>query len=579
MKYSKTYQFNFLLLILIIFSSLASVFQAHSAPTEEPMLSDAIPIETPYIFGYEPRWRTANQSSASPRVQKYKWQLINRFWSAVNEQVAHLSPRWTDEEKRVWQMVASLPIPKTDEELSQIGFDRPSAFWVYGLGLTPAFIFEVPNPKKLNTWARAHLANREHTFKSVKYHAGTYWRKELTRWVILLRLKGKRLYLSILPKRAEPVLLSYFLRDVQPQSVTQTLRTHFDSLPQGRGSGVINLENMIDLIFGSKRPLLKHSGTSLGLPTPIFKPCEADLRAVGEQVKSITLGLKETDQNSVDVFTHFSLSQPRLTLLEPVKLSSTPLDDLRSSEEYGGIAMRMRFGGLFSALENIGQQWSTTPWTCPLLQSFNQMSLATKLPQWSFIKGLLSPLEGLTMLIHKNNSQDPNKNMSLNFEGWLELFYPSPNFIINLLTNLKKIPKLPADYYLLDGKIRDWTIVNSNLNKPLVSLTNKGIMASLGSWGERIHREKKTDQQSQSTLKLVSSNQLGHPLLWLSLPSDFTTWLQAKLASYRNRTIKGDHSQLPNVQTNTSQRIFRVLSLHLVESGLLLKVTLDTNHF
>ena len=148
-----------------------------------------------------------------------------------------------------------------------------------------------------------------------------------------------------------------------------------------------------------------------------------------------------------------------------------------------------------------------------------------------------------------------------------------------MLTNLKKIPKLPAEYYLLDGKIRDWTIANPNLNKPLVSLTNKRVMASLGSWGERMHREKKADLQNQSTIKVVSSNQLGHPLLWLSLPSDFTTWLQAKVKSYRNRTIKGNHSQLPNDQVKSSQRIFRALNLYLVESGLLLKVSLDTNHF
>ena len=74
-------------------------------------------------------------------------------------------------------------------------------------------------------------------------------------------------------------------------------------------------------------------------------------------------------------------------------------------------------------------------------------------PQWNFLKGIMSPLKGFTLFLHKNES-DQSEKQHLPIQSWLELLYPSPQIILNLLNQLGQLPKMPPNYYLLDGILK-----------------------------------------------------------------------------------------------------------------------------
>lgn len=600
MKYSLSFYF---IVSICLIAPLSTSAQTLSDKSKAKLISDAIPSDTPYIFGYEPQWKTLEKSSVDHQRAE-TFDLIKSLWNSATLKADELSSSWTDEERSIWRFFKDLPLPKSKGELANIGFDQPSAFWLYGLGLTPALILEVPSPDKFRAWVLKHLSPLEHGFVEVHQGSRGYWRRPLKRWTFLLRFTGHRLHLALIPKTAEPILLSYFLRDEESMNVTDRLRDRFSQLPQhSKASGFISLQKLIDLFFGSSIPILKHSAQSLGLPNPLFSACEKDLRSIGDSLQTLTLGMRRLEGDRVDIFTHLTISSEHMESIRQLQNVDTPPLSLKTSQNSGGIGSRMHFGQLITLLEERGLQWRAQPWSCPLLIDFNSLTKMSDNPQFSLIKSLLSPLHGFT-LTAKRQANDlsqttpaqtvpaqtapaqsltaVDKNLKTHFSGWLELYYPSPQLLLNLFTSIAKTPPLSKQHYQVDGKLRDISYLNPNLNPLLLSLNPKRLMISVGEWGKGQHQSAQ-NSMAQHARKLpidtkVSADRdsLKHPLFWLSLPANFSQWLRAKFIDYQNRTKNHKTNNPQTKEISIQKSIFRLFDIYLRQHGLLFRVRLDT---
>ena len=137
-------------------------------------LSDLIPKDTVFAFGYEPKWEDSKAKKSN------YWTQVQELARKVRSNVEIKSKSWTEEEQQAWQSLSSIPFPTTELELVELGINTTSAFWLYGLGLIPAFVMEIEQPKKLRAWAKKHIQTREHGFKRVEHHQGAYWRRNET---------------------------------------------------------------------------------------------------------------------------------------------------------------------------------------------------------------------------------------------------------------------------------------------------------------------------------------------------------------------------------------------------------------
>jgi len=225
-----------------------SITTQHIETASASPLSDKIPAHAPYAFGYDPVLMGGEMRSADLGA-------FNEWWSFIAHQAQDQKLKWTEEERKVWQQLASLPLPRSAEDWTKMGFDHTPRFWVYGLGLTPALVLEVPSPETFRTWIKHNIAKHHFGFKEISHPRGSYWRKRLKRWTILARLNGEHLHATLIPQAAEPVLLSYFLRNQHKDHLTPKLRRSVARLPgDARGSGIIQLDLIIDLFFGSQNP-------------------------------------------------------------------------------------------------------------------------------------------------------------------------------------------------------------------------------------------------------------------------------------------------------------------------------------
>ena len=110
-------------------------------------LSDMIPVDAPYAFGYDPVLSGHQMTST-------QLGMLNDWWTLLQRRAQEAKVTWTDEEQKAWREFASLPLPKSPQDWPNMGFDRVPRFWIYGLGLTPALIIEIPSPKRLRQWIK-----------------------------------------------------------------------------------------------------------------------------------------------------------------------------------------------------------------------------------------------------------------------------------------------------------------------------------------------------------------------------------------------------------------------------------------
>ena len=538
-------------------------------------LSDLIPKDTVFAFGHEPRWEQASQPTSN------YWVQIQKFGREVRSNVEKKSENWTEEEQKVWRNLSSLPFPNTETELAELGISSTSAFWLYGLGIIPAFVMEVQQPKKLRAWAHLHIQSRAHGFKLVPHHQGEYWRKEMKRWVLLVRLKAKRLHVSLLPKKSEPILLSYFLRDQQKASLSSELRNYFQALPQGRGSGLIKINNLIDMFFGSQVPLLQHSGKALGLPMPIFSSCEQDFRRFAGQFTLLSFGLHEVTAQNLSILTHIHLEQSLHASLSPSFNNLMPVYLPKRSNDFGALSLRLNMMNLISYAKGLGQNWQSEPWTCPLFSSFNEWPKFSQRPEINMLSGLIGELKGLSLMMHKipqdkvnPGPSDPQVSTTLgksdnNFDIWTEILHPTPQLLLNMVLSLWKIQKLPNSFYQLDGQLKDISFLNTRWSHAYLSLSDQKLMFSLGPWGKVKHTQM-IEQNRQNLIETQSSGEW--PFLHFSLPPTFSAWLEKKLINYQNKSrIQAKSKPL----LESSDQAFRAVELYFTQIGFLLKVHVD----
>ena len=538
-------------------------------------LSDLIPKDTVFAFGYEPKWEES-------KVKKsHYWAQVQELARQVRLNVERKSKSWTEEEQQAWQALSSIPFPTTELELAELGINTTSAFWLYGLGLIPAFVMEIEQPKKLRAWANKHIQNREHGFKRVEHHQGAYWRKEMKRWVLLLRLKGHHLQMSLLPKNSEPILLSYFLREQQKASLSEELQAYFKALPVGRGSGLIKISNLIDMFFGSEVPILQQSGRALGLPVKLFSSCEQDFRRFGSSFNLMSFGLYETSDQKLSILTHVHLDKTLHDSLEPSFKSLKAINMPKRSTDSGSLSMRFNTGALITFISNIGQAWENKPWSCPMFSSFNEWSKLTKRPELAILNGLVGELKGLSLMMHKNTKQKPSSDMVSSksqtlavkadnqFDLWIEFLHPAPQNLLNILIKLGQLPRLPNRFYHIDGLLKDISFLSTRLNQAFLSLSQQKLMLSIGAWGESKHRD--MIKKNLEDMKAKPSS-MALPFLHFALPPVFSDWLAERLKAYQK---KADAKTKVKPLLKSSKQVFRAFQLYFTKLGILVEVHVD----
>ncbi len=551
-------------------------FSVKSTPLTEAkksFLSDRIPKNTVFAFGYEPRWDDSNSEGTSD------WTLVKKVSQEIHAKVERAYPNWTEEEKQAWTTISSLPFPQTEAELGELGIRSSSAFWVYGLGMIPALVVEITDPQKLKTWASKNLQSINHGFKEVHHHQGNYWRREMKRWVLLVRLHENILHMSLLPKRSEPILLSYFLRNRQAESLSSELMESFKGLPKGaRGSGLIKVNHLINMIFGSQKPLLKHSGTALGLPMPILDACAPDFRRFATTFQTLSFGLKKTTQQQLNILTQIHLETKLQSQLAPSFKNLMPTNLQKRSLDSGSLSLRLNTGALLTFIRQTLEFWQSKPWTCSLFSSLNAWPQMLSTPEFMMLSGFLSELKGLSVVVHKSqNTKTPLKSnqkqqtMSTlaqpNFELWAEILHSSPQLLLNMTMSLLQLPKLPSDYYHLDGQLKTLGFLGERLKEAKLSLSEQKLMFSLGKWGERKHQSmlqnKEEKHHEQPAL---------NPFLQFALPPMFSSWLKDKLDAYQSK-VSPSLAKKPLLKS--SEQLFRSLELYFTQQGVLLEVHVD----
>ena len=546
-------------------------------------LSDQIPADALYAFGHDPA--ITGQPSRSLSLSS-----LSAWWTLIHDRAAEQEAQWTAEERNAWRDLAALPLPKSPQDWIEIGLDRMPRFWVYGLGLTPALVVELPDPERFRIWVQRHLDAKRLGFKEHTHSSGVYWRKRLKRWTLLTRLNGKHLYFAMIPQAAEPVLLSFFLRNQHTQNLTPTLTRALSSLPQdARGSGLIRLDLIVDLFFGSQRPLLKYSGEALGLPSSLFASCETDLKSIVETFPSITLGLSDQSDQSLgtnshqslsstyQIYTHLEVTADLLKRLQDTQHDVRPIW-VPPTQEGLGLGVRFKASLLSALLADLGQRWRVKPWTCRPLRGLNQMLSFTENPQYLAGINLLGELNGLTLQIFQESRQLTSQNSGSRpdtmFSGWVELIHPHAPVLLQLLYAGVMKTSIPPHYLRPDSTLHDLSTSLPRLPSPYLSLSSGHVRLSIGAQGQEVHQQ----------LLKTSPPQLTPPppLVWLEIPPKLSAWLEQRLSPKASKVLSAHSSTsisskrkkpAPPHETKKSPQL-RTFKASLNSTGVMIESTL-----
>ena len=522
-------------------------------------LSDLIPVDAPYAFGYDPI--VTGQSSTS-----FTLGTLSEWWNLVRDRAQEQEMKWTEEEREAWRSFSTLPLPKSPQEWSEMGLEQMPRFWVYGLGLTPALVLELSSPDRFKKWMQREVDASHLGFEERAHSNGPYWRKRLKRWTLLARLSGRYIHFAMIPQAAEPVLLSFFLRKRHTQTLTPRLRKALAELPPGaRGSGLIQLNFIIDLFFGSQRPLLKYSGEALGLPNSLFASCEADLRAIGETLPKITLGLSSPDtkrgtsqtqssSSSYRIYTHLEIADDLVSRLKRAQNNAQAIWTPLMHEEALGVGMRFNVRDISSIFSDLGKKWRETPWSCRPLKGLNHMMSFTEDPQYQAGISMLGDLNGLTFQISQETrnitSQNVGTRQGTMFTGWVELIHPHAPLLLQLMYSSITKKSLPPQYATPNRVLHDLSSLFPHLSAPLLSLHPDRVMMSMGIFGREAHQKLSVHEPSEPT-----SNP---PLLWVDIPPKLSAWVQQRFSSGASKREKHDDSHAQG-----SSRIKKIRPLDL----------------
>ena len=553
-------------------------------------LSDLIPVDAPYAFGYDPVLSGRQMTSA-------QLGMLNDWWALLQRRAQETKAGLTDEEQKAWQEFSSLSFPKSPQDWSNMGFDRVPRFWIYGLGLTPALVLEVPSPKRLHSWIKHHMSEKHLGFKEIAHSNGSYWRKRLKRWTLLARLHGRYVHFAMIPQAAEPVLLSFFLRNRHAQNLTANLRRLFAYLPQGsRGSGMIQLNLIIDLFFGSQRPLLKFSGEALGLPTSLFASCSHDLRSVGAALPSLTLGLSDRGQGAdrslsqsdgsesmYQIYTHLEIDSELWRRLQKLQENTQPIWVPKTGDALG-MGLRFNLSTMAKFLLDTAQTWRQNPWSCRPMKGLNQFTSILDNPQFNAFVSLMGDLSGVTYQIYQESRVSKpgltQPDLGSMFTGWIELIHPNPSLVLTFLYSSIVGKSVPPNYLKSDRIIHDVSDQFSRLPSPMLSVHPDRIIFSIGRQGHAAHQQLRVHVSD----KLKSSR----PLIWVETPAKLGEWLKRKLSSntqdpkYKSSSKSATEPSLKSPQTKdlasslhqSEPPQFRSLKIYLNESGFMIESTL-----
>lgn len=553
-------------------------------------LSDIIPASSPYAFGYEPSVTGEREASLDLRS-------IEDWWDTIQARAEALSATWTEDEREVWRRIMSLPLPKTQAEWSAMGVSRAPHFWIYGLGLTPALVIKVPDVKKLHLWSRSNLSASKLGFVEIKHARGVYWRRAMKRWTLLVRVHKDLVHFALLPQSAEPVLLSFFLRDRQTDNLTEKLRRMFDLLPESaRGSGMIQLSSITDLFFGSNIPILKHSGASLGLPSPLFSSCEDDLRAISATSPTLTFGLERqagpksphmaSPQRAYELYTHLEISQPLQARLSALQERAEPR---RSPKRSDALELGLRFDlqALTRLIHERGQSWRDHPWRCKPLRTLNGLSDLTSRPQFGMFMNFVGGVHGMTTRIERESPEEikrrretgilaPNDLGSI-FAGWVELIHENAPLFASFAYSAITQTQLQAPFNQPDHIMRSISDLFPRLPQPMFSLHPERLIFSVGERGQAGHKrhitllDKRSPIDSSTHLKPLSSRR--PPLLWLDIPPKLSEWFSRRLESYKGGA-QSRKSESQSAQDSASQPRLESIQVHTSSAGLMIQSTL-----
>lgn len=533
-------------------------------------LAEIIPSSAPYAFGHEP----AHQADDVKNTH-FSLMQLSSAWQDLRRMGDEKAPSWNEDERAFWNDLKNFPVPKTQEEWEALGIKDLPPFWLFGLGLTPMLVVDLKRPELIDQWLSQYSADWSKQFEMRPHPQGSYWRLGLKRWTLLARRQESRFYIALIPMSAEPVLLSHFLKNRRASNLSELLRDRFAGLPKdSRGSGIIQIDQLIDLLFGSDKPLLKHSGMGLGLPSPLFKPCEIDFRALAHTWKSVTIGLKQVDQ-TIQLLSLINLDPSATQVISSLQLNSsllTPFEDPSALE----FALRFNFGQVFKWLETLEAGWRDHPWTCPFLTRFNGLTPLINHPSRFQIQLLLSPLTSLTFRGKREARGDQQSESQKSLTGWLELSHLTPQLLLQLLNQTGHI-KLSQEQMQPQEEMIDLSPLNSHLQQFNMTHRPHQLMFSLGQWGSAHHDQQRgLTQRIESAEITAPSMSLNRPMIQLSLPEGFQQMIRDRIDSFSGKTSTST-TENDDVSKHLSREQLSKISLHAHPLGLLLITTMKVN--
>jgi hypothetical protein len=456
-----------------------------------------IPSVTPYLF-----------SLTAPGAPDERDRL-SRLWSELLQQArerqALLDDQFSPEEKAAWvQMLSQIERVADAETWEKIGFDQLPLIYLYGLGLAPALIVELPDPKRFKAWISQRAQERpNHGFEERRHPKGSYWRKVFTRWTLVAHLKGSLLHVALIPRSTEPTLISHFLNPPKETVSVERARL-FDVLtadaPSAKGSGWINFQLLMKTIFGGAPDLLSASVRPLGLPLVGMAPCDQELLTLVTHLPQLIIGVERKNSN-LTLLSVLKMSPKLSSFFQEISTDrARPLPLSKPLQ----LSISLDASKLMTALERVAHAQLASPWRCQLLDRLNGVSRLTQAPSWAQLKMLTYPLSGLSLYAHPpqttEDAQEPTAAQT--WRGWFSLRYDNPQVILGMIRGHPSVPPWISSLSLdLSGVPTPVEHAPQSWMTPLFSLSPSGALLSVGgdiaARHEAFHRPSAQDQKTQ----------------------------------------------------------------------------------
>ena len=457
-----------------------------------------IPSVTPYLFSLT--------APGAPDERDRLSRLWNELLQQTRERQALLDDQFSPEEKASWaQMWGQVERIADAETWEKVGFDQLPLIYLYGLGVAPALIVELPHPKRFKAWISQRAQERpNHGFEERRHPKGAYWRKVFTRWTLITHLKDSLLHVALIPRSTEPTLISHFLNPPKETVSVERARL-FGTLkadaPSAKGSGWINFQLLMQTVFGGAPELLSASVRSLGLPMIGMAPCDRELLTLVAHLPQLIIGVERSD-SALTLISVLKMSPKLSSFFQEISTDrARPLPLSKPLQ----LSISLDASKLMTALERVAHTQLASPWRCQILERLNGISRLTQSPSWAQLKMLTYPLSGLSLYAQPpqttEDAQEPTAAQT--WRGWLSVRYDNPQVILGMVRGHPSIPPWISSLSLdLSGAPSPVQQTPQSWTTPLFSLSPSGALLSIGGdladRHEAFHRTSPRNQAPQT---------------------------------------------------------------------------------